>query len=787
MSRSLNYRRISAAIFICATAAQFSLPASSQPAALTLNEKSKVSIVLPQNATLPEQTAAGELDDYLTKITGGDFVISNEPSGQTNSAIYVGNTAFAKAANLTADTLTSEEWRVKTHRNSLVLVGGGTRGTLYATYHFLEDVAGVRWWNPWEERVPSRKELRLAPLDKRGKPAFNYRDIYSIYGNDNGRFAARNRINRDGDAPFDAKYGGAQAYGPPYHVHTFFLYLPPDKYFKDHPDWYSVSEGGEPMQLNLSSMEMRAEILRQLKENIRKSAEQARAEGRPAPEVFSISHADNVAGFNSPADKALSEREGSQAAPLLDFVNYLADNIKTEFPNVFLDTLAYQITEPLPKTIRPRDNVIIRLTNTTSNSLLPLTSPRNNVFHDLVKTWGSAAKNLRIWDYHVNYSSTNELPYPSAQHYGADYRYLLANNVRGVFTEFEYPEYSDLRDYKLWIMMKQLEDPTLEYSSLAKTFTDGFYGVAGADVLAYVRLLEAAARAHSSDVSWWMPSLGDHNYLTLDFYRKANALFDSAVKKADADDVLVRRVRHARLSLDRSALLLAPRLRKEWEQLGHTAATFPLDMTAIANRYIQTREEQARLRMLPSAQEEEIAKVRASSEMLLLRANATRPAQFRDIPAASFHDITPDVANLWDAQTKLVKDPASESGFAVKRTFIESDFPKYALPFETGFYDRKNQKTLDGVKLTAEMLNAGYQWVKIGTFNINNRDKDSPYIYFFWSWAIQFPINDAYDSKKPADQKYDVWARVRAEGPMAGGKADAENAFYVERIAVIEK
>src|SRR5690606_621909 len=121
-----------------------------------------------------------------------------------------------------------------------ILAGGGTRGTLYAAYRFLEDNAGVRWWNPWEEHVPVTGVLQVPPLDKSGKPVFGYRDIYMTYGNDNGRFAIRNRLNREGDAPVGAEYGGSRDYGPPYHAHTLYFILPPKQYFKDHPEWFLI-------------------------------------------------------------------------------------------------------------------------------------------------------------------------------------------------------------------------------------------------------------------------------------------------------------------------------------------------------------------------------------------------------------------------------------------------------------------------------------------------------------------------------------------------------------------
>ena len=61
---------------------------------------------------------------------------------------------------------------------ALVLAGGRPRGTLYAVYHYLEDVAGVRWLTPATDHVPTHGKLPLPKGDMRGKPAMPYREIY---------------------------------------------------------------------------------------------------------------------------------------------------------------------------------------------------------------------------------------------------------------------------------------------------------------------------------------------------------------------------------------------------------------------------------------------------------------------------------------------------------------------------------------------------------------------------------------------------------------------------------
>ena len=114
--------------------------------------------------------------------------------------------------------------------------------------------------------------------------------------------------------------------------------------------------------------------------------------------------------------------------------------IRDQYPEVRINTLAYQMTEDPPKTLRPRDNVMPRLCDTNANLLRPITHPDNRAFAERLATWGRIAKNLRIWDYAVTYTPYYGLPLPTVHTYPIDYRYFAEHNVEGVFTEHEYAD-----------------------------------------------------------------------------------------------------------------------------------------------------------------------------------------------------------------------------------------------------------------------------------------------------------------------------------------------------------
>jgi hypothetical protein len=221
-----------------------------------------------------------------------------------------------------------------------------------------------------------------------------------LYGRDGGRFAARNRLNRDGDAAITTAYGGGRDYGPPYHVHTFNAYFPPGECFSKHPEWYSllnaqrVAEGG---QLCLTDPALRSAFLAKLTDNIDRSWAAAKAAGAPPPLVFSVSQNDCLNPCQCDRCQAIARAEDSECGPLLDLVTFLADGIKDKHPEVYLDTLAYQYTQKAPKNLRPRDNVIVRLCDTESDPSQPITAPVNTAFREHLARWSEIARNLRIW------------------------------------------------------------------------------------------------------------------------------------------------------------------------------------------------------------------------------------------------------------------------------------------------------------------------------------------------------------------------------------------------------
>lgn len=760
--------------------------------AITLAQdgKATATVVVAADATAAEQTAAKEVADYLQKITGATFRVRPEDrSPASGTRVFVGQTDFAKASGIALDKLASEEWIVRTVGYDLIITGGRPRGTIYGAYHFLEDVLGVHWWNPFEESVPPSKTLTVADLKLQGKPVLQYRDIYMLYGNDSGRFAARNRLNRDGDAKVAGEYGGSRNYGPPYHVHTFNQYFPPKQYFAQHPEWYSLLKGkrvAETSQLCLTNPELRAAFLAKLNNFIETSWAAAREAGSPPPLVFSVSQNDWLNPCECDNCQAIAKAEESECGPLLDFVNFMADGIREKYPEAYIDTLAYQYTQKAPKTIKPRDNVIVRLCDTESDPTRPITSEANKAFREHLSSWSNIAKNLRVWDYAVTYANPVGMPMPTAQTYGPDYRFYAEHNVEGVFTELEFPILADMRDFKVWMMMKQLENPYADASKLAQTFTDGFYGPAGKYVRQYLSELEKEAVARKTHTNWFCTPMS-LTYLNLGFINRGQKLFDQAETAVGNDVTLLRRVRHARLPLDRASIATYTRLMSDWMALDKPAAQTPPDRDATAQRVLSTWLAEAKLRLPEAAQEAEKQHAEAEARRYTtLPTSVALPEKFTGLPKGSVYDYIPTMTRNWNDVVKVVKDPEAESGVTNKLD-LTADYvdaaERYVIPMPWGLYGTVDKNFVAGSEIkAADVPGPGYHWYKMGTFPI----EPGYYAYFFWSWIIQVDIDNAFDATKP-DQKFDVWARIKFEGPrFPHARPGDKDAIYVERLDLVK-
>jgi len=561
---------------------------------LARNGQTDYAIVQSAQPTPAEQFAVEDLGAYLQKITGARFTVVSETNAVLPvRAIYVGWTEFARKQGIDLAALGDEEWIIKSCGKNLVMVGGRPRGTLYAVYEFLEKQVGCHWFDEFTETVPARPDLVLKKMDIRGLPAFWDRRIYTAadIGIVTERFRFRNKEST-------SSFGSGSVFGSPNSCHTFHDYS--KAWPTNHPEYLALNaEGARPSdgQICLTHPEVRKLMLAQLKEFIAKDREAAAKAGCQPPRIYAVEQNDNTLVCQCQECKAFCEREDSPSGPLVDLVNSLADGIKAEYPDVLVETFAYQTTLKPPRTIKARDNVMIRVAQLNAewpkpvkerddhpDMFRPMTHPVNRGPCEILVSWSKVIQHLAVWDYWIQYSFNFEdipSPYVNMRCLQPDLKLFHDSHVEMMFVECEKSEITSFFDLKRWLGIKLMQDPDQSPAPLIKTFMDGFYGPATGKMAEYLNYMEDQMATTPATEILSEIQTTKRPYLTLTFYKTCQRLLDEAEALCGTNAAALLHVRKERIPVDGGLYGMWAQLEKQLP----AGQTMPWDREKILQRY----------------------------------------------------------------------------------------------------------------------------------------------------------------------------------------------------------
>jgi hypothetical protein len=495
-------------------------------------------ILLQPNASRSDFRAAIELQSHLAQITGKKPPLITNAKAWRNSAIVVGQGPLANslAPGLDWSKLGSEQTKIVVKGRHMVVAGGKPRGTLYAVYRLLSQRAGVRWWTPWASRIPSNPKLTFNAMDWSESPAFESRDTFWFHAFD-ADWAVRNGSNGF-SAKLDESRGGKLEYEG--FVHTYYPLIPPDKYFATHPEWFSLINGKrttDNAQLCTTNPELRKAIVEEVKTRLRYN---------PGARIVSVSQNDCFNPCQCPVCRAQANEQGSDSALVLDLANYVAEQIEPEFPNVAVDTLAYQWSRHPPRTMRPRHNVIVRLCSIECNFAYPLDAKENASFGDDIRGWSKLTNRLYVWNYCTDFANYLQ-PHPDYFTIGPTLQFFAANGVKGVFEQGAYQSTGgNMAELKAWATAQMLWNPKQDPNALIREFLNGYYGKAATKVMEYMKLL--ANEAKSWNLTFASPVSA--TFLRYGVMRDARKMLLDARKIVSSNPTLAWRIDQLMTSVD---------------------------------------------------------------------------------------------------------------------------------------------------------------------------------------------------------------------------------------------
>lgn len=518
--------------------------ACSQPNALILVQagRSDFVIVLAGDASPSEQHAARDFQKHIQQMSGTTLPILPLADAPQSYRIFIG-------ANPLTDSLLpgvkmefgDEEFLIRTAGTDLFLLGGKKRGTMYGVVSLLEKYWGCRWYTQEVSRIPAQSTLRLPEINERQRPAFEYRMPFFTEAMKTD-WAIHNKINGFG-ADLPPEVGGQVKYAKNYLGHTFYALVPPEKYFARHPEYFSMVKGkrvGDRAQLCLTNPGTRQAAIQQIETWLQED---------PEARIVSITQNDWEDWCECPECQALDEREGSHAASLVAFVNAIADSLGPKYPDILFDTFAYTYTQKPPRTLKVRDNVIIRLCHMQpSCDAHPLIAcALNTDYVQHLREWRQKGGKLYVWHYVTDFSHYL-LPFPNFNAIREDIPFYWREGVDGVFCQGNSAEggggeWAELRAY---VLAKLLWNPETDVDAVIDDFLQGVYGAAAKPIRQYFDLIHA--QVQSPEMHFNLFSNPDEvGYLTPELIAKYHARFDEAEQRvADSPEILAR-VEKARL------------------------------------------------------------------------------------------------------------------------------------------------------------------------------------------------------------------------------------------------
>ena len=497
-------------------------------------------LIVPDNSDEIIKAAAQEFSDYIYKCSDTRIEIKSSAKETENKIILGFKSMLEEDLRKKTEELPEDAFIISYNDSDLFIGGNNLKSTRYAIYTFLEDYLGYRYLAPGEEFVPDLDKKELVVFEKIYKPAFSFRRTL-FPGLYDEKFRNWHKIEELDDWGM--------------FVHTFQHLIPPETYFEEHPEYFSLIGGNrmQDAQLCLSN----PDVIKLLIGNL--SKEMAK---KPEKNTWSVSQNDCINFCECKNCKALYEKYENISGAYVQMANEIAER----FPDKQISTLAYQFTRAAPKNIVPRDNVNIMFCSIECNRSMPLEDDnRSASFVKDMKDWSQLSNNIFLWDYVVQFKNYFT-PFPNFHVLQPNIQFFRDHQVNLMFQQGSGGNWSDLSELKQYMISKLLWNPDLDVDELKDDFLTKYYGPAAPYIKEYHELAEAEIIKHQENEFlniYGFPMDYVDSYLTPVLMEKYRELMDKAEGSVKGDSVYLKRVLRARLPVDFAYLDISLNLGEE--------------------------------------------------------------------------------------------------------------------------------------------------------------------------------------------------------------------------------
>ncbi len=454
-----------------------SVASEKAPFVLATNGVPQAVVITAKDADATVKESARMLAEYLGKLSGSLFMISDKPVPGYKS-ILVG-TPYKPAKR--------EELRIRVKdANTLEVTGDGFLGIRYAVQELVEHF-GVVFCSAIYEYIPEHAGLSLpGDFDRVDAPALEGRSMVPVWLVGHGsKYALKHRLNivnkNKALKPFNA---------------TVELRFGSNPYYKKFPEHHAFTREGKRTNRYWfcpSDEALYPKLIAAVEKDI-----------QAGQKMISLGVDDG--GFQCHCDKCkklirvVNERypNGRDYPSLqnLYLLNRVAKEFKDKYPDVLFTMLAYWdfYDAPPPEVCTLEPNVGIGLALLWRNFGRPVSACERAILQhdDWAKLFPKNSRGgLYIWDYYANYR-TFILPFANLDTIDMNLKHYKANGVKMIDPQMQISNLGDLCDLHFWLLAKLAWNPDADYEQLLSTYLNAAYGKAAPFIREYIELLEHA-------------------------------------------------------------------------------------------------------------------------------------------------------------------------------------------------------------------------------------------------------------------------------------------------------
>ena len=763
---------------------------------VVLSEKNtaKYTLVVPNRSEKPVFSfALADMTNLLFRATGVAFPIVPRSAAPAVRRLFVGIVPHGEAMP------EDGEYAVRMRGGDVYLFGGGAHGTRYAIYEFLENSVGFRFYDMrGGMKVPDgRVRLVVTPREVRRKYDF---DVHSLTAwRHFARPTSTIMLYRNGqDQHMNAFLGQADINVPnddyrEYKIfcHSLTHYLPRkaedskikwiaklgDNLEKEHPEYFTLSKDGKRMfdhQRCLSNPGSRKQLADRVLETIRLN---------PECTHFDISAGDTPGRYCwCDGCKALENKYGAEAGPIVDFMLEFCPKVAARFPKVQIMTLVYRKdqTQHPPKGIeRMPDNFTPRFAPIDDNFAKDWNHPSNSKTYDDLRTWGNLCRRMLLWYYPNPYGGAVTPPLGNVGRLVRDMELSKAAGVTGQTHEHDVgvAEMIGFTELQTFVGYHLFKDVTCDWRTLADEFIGFEYGAAAGMMRRYWLELERLTETEELDFVWNAP-LAAYRHLTPERLVRWNADFDAMEASVAADATRLFNVKRVRINLDFVIL-------QKYAAVKKCVPSFSVSADMLAER-IRSTVKRIGVEFFASSKLEGEKFVKGMEEKLF-RATVCNKPDAKPLPNDLFGacQLEKLYVTIPSARGSKLEDD-SAAAFGVRAVMTRS--PEYLkLPFNVNFHDQSGKHYYwDVGKVTEKELGPRglYKFYKVGDVTLT-RDCVLALGGDSW-WALLADLSAAYE--EGPFNKAALWASLQFEGPaFYQDDVGKPNRVLCDRVVVVRE